>query len=52
MQVFVRLQKLSLTMSHKTVINILDDLGKDHDKPLLEWRDKLHTVQVKIISIV
>lgn len=46
MQVFVRLQKLCLSMSHKRVTSMIDDLGKDHDQEVLKWRDGLDTVQV------
>lgn len=41
MQVYQRLQKLNLTVSHQTLIKLVDNVGKDHDARVLQWRDIL-----------
>ncbi len=28
-------------MSHSTVIRLLDNVGKDHDQQVKEWRDEI-----------
>ena len=33
-------------MSHKSVANMLDDLGRGYDTRVFEWKDKLHPVKV------
>ncbi len=38
---YERLQKIFLSVSHKTTIRMVKDLGKDYDKPVREWRDSL-----------
>ena len=38
-QVYERLQKLCITVSHKSMIHLLDDVGKDFDRVVCEWRD-------------
>ncbi len=52
---YERLQKLFLTVSHGTTIRMVNDLGKDFDKPVREWRDSLLpslTTDVEAVSNV
>jgi len=37
--VYERLQKLGLTMSHRAVVRLHRDMGKDYDKLVHEWRE-------------
>ena len=39
MQVFNRLHRLGLTMSHSTVIRLLDQVGNLFDRDVKQWRD-------------
>ena len=39
---FERLQKLNITVSHQTVIDMLNEMGNGHDKEVLDWHDKLN----------
>lgn len=41
MQVYERLQKLFVTVSHKSTIRLVKALGKDFDKPVKDWRDSI-----------
>lgn len=38
-QVYERLQKLCLSMSHKSTIRLVIQLGKNHDDQVKKWRD-------------
>lgn len=38
---FERLQKLNITMSYQTVIDMATKMGVGHDNEVLGWRDKL-----------
>ena len=38
---YQRLQKLNVTVSHKTVIRLVTALGENHDVRVVEWRDRL-----------
>lgn len=40
-QVFNRLQKLNICMSHQTTIKLVDMLGSDFDSKVHQWRDSL-----------
>ena len=33
------MNRLGLSMSHSRTLKIVRDLGEDHDKPVLEWKD-------------
>lgn len=56
-QVYRRLQKLNLVMSHQVTIRLVNELGVDHDRKVKEWRDALTSclptagTQVKAIII-
>ena len=41
MQVYDRLQKLGISMSYKSTVRLLKDIGKDHDHNVVAWRDQL-----------
>lgn len=41
MQVYGRLQRLNVAVSHSSVIRLLDKVGKGFDSKVLEWRDSL-----------
>ena len=40
-QVYERLQKVNLTMSHKSCIRLLTKLGDGFDARAMEWRDEI-----------
>ena len=40
-QVYERLQKLNLSMSHSQLLRLVDKLGMDYDARDLNWRDSL-----------
>ena len=40
-QVYSRLNALELSVSYSTVITLIDNLGKDHDKEVYNWRDDM-----------
>ena len=40
-QVFNRLHKLGLVMSHSSTIRVLEELGSEHDKVVHQWRQEL-----------
>lgn len=40
-QVYSRLQKLNLVMSHQVTIRLVTKLGMEHDGKVKEWRDVL-----------
>ena len=40
-QVFTRLQKLLICMSHKRTIAYLEKVGETYDAPVCEWRASL-----------
>lgn len=42
MQVFCRLQKLMICVSSDSTLKLIETLGFDHDKGVLEWRDHLY----------
>ena len=50
-QAFERLQKLGLTMSHRSLSRLLTVLGKDHDKKVLEWKECLQNEVVLEVSL-
>ena len=39
LQVYTRLNKLGMCVSHKKVIRLVKKLGKDHDQPILRWKE-------------
>lgn len=41
LQVYTRLQKLNLAMSHSSVIRLVEKIGTNHDAAVKEWRDTL-----------
>ena len=41
-QVFRRLQRLLVCLSHPSTISTIDELGKDHDAAVREWKGRLH----------
>ena len=41
LQALIRLNKLGIKMSPKSINRILDRLGEDFDKPLQEWKDSI-----------
>ena len=41
MQVFQRLQKLNICMSHQVTTTLVNTLGTNHDMAVLKWRDSL-----------
>lgn len=41
LQVYDRLQKLNLTMSHPQLLRLVDKVGLHHDARVMEWRDAL-----------
>ncbi len=40
-QVYTRLQKLLLCLSHSRSVAYVDVLGAEHDKPVLSWKESL-----------
>lgn len=38
LQVYERLQKLCISMSHRSVVRLHRDMGKDYDKMVHDWR--------------
>lgn len=38
LQVYERLQKLCISMSHRSVVRLQRDMGKDYDKMVHDWR--------------
>ena len=50
-QVYNRLQKLFLCLSHKRTISVIEELGKKFDNPVKEWRDEIvsNFIQVSIL---
>ena len=46
MQVFDRLQKLHLCLSHRKTVRTVDKLGENHDSVLCEWRNALEHILV------
>ena len=38
---YVCLQPLCLSLSHKATLNMIDDLCKDHDVIVRQWRDEI-----------
>ena len=38
LQVYNRLQKLMISMSHPTTLSIIDRLGEGHNVPVLNWK--------------
>ncbi len=49
-QVYQRLQRLNLTVSHSSMIRIVDIFGKNHDSKLKQWRDGVVDETDKIVS--
>ena len=41
LQVYVRLQKLMLSMSHPAALATIDKLGANFDSPVLQWKENL-----------
>ena len=41
MQVFTRLQRLNLCVSHQATITFLTKIGESHDNEVVEWRNSL-----------
>lgn len=53
LQVFTRLQKLALCMSHCSTVRLIEQLGKGHDSVLVQWRDHIMPlVQVSYVIII
>ena len=51
LQVYERLQKLNITVSHRQLLRLIDKLGMNHDGKVLEWRDAL-VVELKNTTTV
>ena len=49
MQVYDRLQKLHLSVSHKTAIRLLDKFSDVFDHDVLKWKDEL---EMRILSTI
>lgn len=47
MQVYDRLQKLHLSVSHKTAIRLLDKFSDVFDRDVLKWKDEL---EMRVLS--
>ena len=45
-QIFRRLHKACLCLSHRTTVQLVDDFGKQHDKPVSTWRDEIFERQL------
>jgi len=43
MQVFTRLQRLGICLSHKATLNIVDHMGEHHDEKVLQWVQDLES---------
>ena len=43
MQVYTRLHKLGICMSHKSTVRLLDKLGEGHDAEVHKWKEDLLT---------
>ena len=41
LQVYTRLQKLNLAMSHSSVVRLVENIGTNYDAAVKEWRDTL-----------
>lgn len=56
LQVYERLQKVNVTMSHKSSVRLLTKLGDRFDTKLTEWRDKtislLHSAYGEVIVCI
>ena len=50
LQVYDRLQKLNISMSHSQLLRLVDKLGSDHDARVLNWRDSLTAKMENSIS--
>ena len=50
LQVYDRLQKLNLTMSHPQLLRLVDKLGLHHDARVMEWRDALDALMQEILN--
>ena len=50
MQVFDRLSKLNICVSHTATVLTLDKLGIDHDRKAKDWRDELSRQMPTILT--
>ena len=41
LKAYTRLQKVNLSMSHQTVVCLVDQMGMDHDSKVKEWQKTL-----------
>ena len=41
---YERLQKINVTLAHKTVIRLLSALGENHDAKAVQWSNSLKTL--------
>ena len=49
------MQKSLITLSSRATLNLLDELGQDHDDPVLAWRDSLIprvTESIEVMSYI
>ena len=47
-QVFTRLQKLALSISHKATISFVESLTKNHDGDVKGWKDDIEDRMTKV----
>lgn len=51
-QVYNRLQKINICMSHQTVVRLIDQLGMDHDTDVKEWQSQLEQTLTRNLTQV
>jgi len=51
MQVFQRLQKLNLCVSHQILTSIINTAGTNFDEKVCQWRSSLHGELQKVVEV-
>ncbi len=51
MQVYTRLQKLNLSLSRQCTLTYLDEIGKEYDRPVLEWKSSIES-EMKSLQVI
>lgn len=48
LQVFTRLQKLLLCVSHKSTLSFIDKLGQNYDEPVKSWKEDIESRKLQV----